>query len=110
MSFKVSCENVADSMRKHAETLTAHLRLAQDEVKARSVMLAHTEEQAAFQRQQHLLERKELEDEYAKQAWQADKNELKIQEIDGRKQQYCGRNRESNCKVSRERSQSGGKS
>ena len=81
MSFKVSCENVADSMRKHAETLTAHLRLAQDEVKARSVMLAHTEEQAAFQRQQHLLERKDLEDEYAKQAWQADKNELKIQEM-----------------------------
>eukprot|EP00435_Cladocopium_sp_Y103_P050332 s653_g15.t1 len=76
-----SCETVADSMRKHAETLTAHLRLAQDEVKARSVMLAHTEEQAAVQRQQHLLEMKELEDEYAKQAWQADKNELKIQEM-----------------------------
>ena len=70
---KASYENVAESMRKHTETVTEHLRVAQDEVKAHSVRLAHAEEQLAFHRHQHQLEMKELEDEYAKQAWQADK-------------------------------------
>lgn len=80
-STKASYENAAESLRKHSDTVAEHLRLAQGELKARSARLAQTEEQAAFQKQQHVLEVKELEDEYAKEAWQADKAELKIQEL-----------------------------